>query len=71
LKIALAAAINFPFERRKEYRLAELNAFEEELLAVRRANELLSKELRAPKLLASEIKRLLKLRKDELITVFY
>jgi hypothetical protein len=51
--------------------LAELNAFEEEVLAVRRANELLSKELRAPKLLASEIKRLIKLRNDELITVFY
>jgi hypothetical protein len=69
--MALAAAINFPFERGKEYRLAELNDFEEEVLSARRANEPLSKEQRAPKLLASEIKRLIKLRNDELIIVFY
>jgi hypothetical protein len=64
--MTLAAAINFPFERGKEYRLAELNDFEEEVLSARRANEPLSKELRAP-----EAKSWIKLRNEELIVVLY
>lgn len=64
-----AAAINFPFERRKEYRLAEFKAFEEKLLRARRADGLLSKELRAPS--ASEARRWIKLRLEELVPVLY
>jgi hypothetical protein len=69
LKVTTAAAINFPFERGKEYRLAELIAFENELWQKRRANELLSKELRAPT--ASEARSWIKLRLEELVPVLY
>jgi hypothetical protein len=66
LKTTLAAAIDFPFESGKEYLLAELKAFEEKLLWARRANGLLSNELRAP-----EARSWIKLRNEELIPVLH